>query len=135
MQSEENLIGEVLGQLYVKEFFTPVAKKRYEDMTEGVREALRERIKTLTWMSDSTKQKAYAKLSEDYDKKKEAFNNMAMTYTKIQNVNAYKKPVSPIDQEINSMITKSVKVNDDLLNTSSEILLKNSKLKIYYILI
>ena len=63
MQSEENFIGEVLGQLYVKEFFTPVAKKRYEDMTEGVREALRERIKKLTWMSDSTKQKALVKLN------------------------------------------------------------------------
>lgn len=62
MQAEENLIGEVLGQLYVKEFFGPLAKKRYEDMTEGVREALRERIKALTWMSDSTKQKAYVKL-------------------------------------------------------------------------
>ena len=62
MQSQENLIGEILGQLYVKEFFTPVAKKRYEDMTEKVKEALRLRISQLTWMGDSTKTKAYAKL-------------------------------------------------------------------------
>ncbi|MEP7267635.1 MAG: M13 family metallopeptidase [Saprospiraceae bacterium] len=62
MQSQENLIGEILGQLYVKEFFTPIAKERYEDMTERVREALRERIKSLAWMSDSTKTKAYTKL-------------------------------------------------------------------------
>jgi len=62
MQSQENLIGEILGQLYVKEFFTPIAKKRYEDMTEAVREALRTRIKELTWMGDSTKAKAYVKL-------------------------------------------------------------------------
>ncbi|MDZ4709187.1 MAG: M13 family metallopeptidase [Saprospiraceae bacterium] len=62
MQSQENLIGEILGQLYVKEFFTPVAKKRYEDMTEKVKEALRMRISQLTWMGDSTKTKAYAKL-------------------------------------------------------------------------
>ncbi len=62
MSSQENLIGETLGQLYVKEFFTPSAKKRYEDMTEAIREALRDRIKQLTWMGDTTKQKAYAKL-------------------------------------------------------------------------
>jgi putative endopeptidase len=62
MQSQENIIGEALGQLYVKEFFTPAAKKRYEDMTEAIREALRDRIRQLTWMSDSTKQKAYIKL-------------------------------------------------------------------------
>ncbi|MBK7439812.1 MAG: M13 family metallopeptidase [Saprospiraceae bacterium] len=62
MSRQENLIGEILGQLYVKEFFTPVAKKRYEVMTEAVREALRDRIGQLTWMSDSTKIKAYSKL-------------------------------------------------------------------------
>ena len=63
MQSQENIIGEALGQLYVKEFFTPAAKKRYEDMTEAIREALRDRIRQLTWMGDSTKQKAYIKLN------------------------------------------------------------------------
>ncbi len=63
MASQENLIGEILGQLYVKEFFTPAAKLRYETMTEAVRDALRDRIKQLTWMGDSTKQKAYAKLA------------------------------------------------------------------------
>jgi putative endopeptidase len=63
IQSSENVMGEMLGQLYVKEFFNETAKKRYEDMVEAVREALRERIGKLTWMSDSTKQKAYAKLA------------------------------------------------------------------------
>jgi putative endopeptidase len=56
-------MGEMLGQLYVKEFFNETAKKRYEDMVEAVREALRERISKLEWMGDSTKQKAYAKLA------------------------------------------------------------------------
>ena len=63
MQSEESVMGEMLGQLYVKEFFNEKAKKRYEDLVESIREALRERIAKLTWMGDSTKQKAYAKLS------------------------------------------------------------------------
>jgi putative endopeptidase len=63
IQSEENVLGEMFGKLYVKEFFNETAKKRYEDMVEAIREALRERIGRLTWMSDSTKQKAYAKLA------------------------------------------------------------------------
>lgn len=63
IQSEENVMGEMLGQLYVKEFFNEKAKKRYEDMVEAIREALKDRIGKLTWMGDSTKQKAYAKLA------------------------------------------------------------------------
>lgn len=63
IQSSENVMGEMLGQLYVKEFFNEKAKKRYEDMVEAIREVLKERIGKLTWMSDSTKQKAYAKLA------------------------------------------------------------------------
>lgn len=63
MMAAENAMGEMMGQLYVKEFFTEKAKKRYEDMVEAVREALKERIGKLTWMGDSTKQKAYAKLA------------------------------------------------------------------------
>ena len=62
IQSEENVMGEMLGQLYVKEFFNEKAKLRYENLVEAIREALRERIGRLEWMSDSTKQKAYTKL-------------------------------------------------------------------------
>ena len=63
IESEEAAMGEMLGQLYVKEFFNETAKKRYSDLVEAIREALRERIGKLTWMSDSTKQKAYVKLA------------------------------------------------------------------------
>ncbi len=63
IQSSENVMGEMMGQLYVKEFFNEKAKKRYEDMVEAIREALKDRIITLSWMSDSTKQKAYVKLA------------------------------------------------------------------------
>src|SRR5918993_2270723 len=63
IRAEENAMGEVLGQLYVKEFFNETAKKRYEDMVEAVKDAYAERIKKLTWMSDSTKQKALVKLA------------------------------------------------------------------------
>lgn len=63
IQSEEASMGELLGQLYVKEFFSEGAKKRYSDMVERIREALHDRISKLTWMGDSTKQKAYVKLA------------------------------------------------------------------------
>ena len=63
IQMENQLLGEPLGQLYVKEFFSEKAKQRYSDEVEAIRTALKERITKLTWMSDSTKQKAYAKLA------------------------------------------------------------------------
>ena len=63
LDAEENAIGEALGQLFVKEYFNENAKKRYTDMVEAIRIALKERIQNLTWMSDSTKQKAYTKLA------------------------------------------------------------------------
>ncbi len=63
LDAEEQAIGEALGQIFVKEYFNETAKKRYSDLVENIREAYRERIEKLTWMSDSTKQKAYNKLS------------------------------------------------------------------------
>jgi putative endopeptidase len=63
IQMEEDAMGEMLGQLYVKEFFNETAKKRYTTMVEDIRQALKDRIAKLDWMSDSTKQKAYTKLA------------------------------------------------------------------------
>ena len=63
LDAEENSMGEALGQLFVKEYFNDNAKKRYNDIVENIRTAYKERINNLVWMSDSTKQKALAKLS------------------------------------------------------------------------
>jgi putative endopeptidase len=63
VRSEESAMGELLGQLYVKKYFNDSAKQRYIKMAEGIRDAYKERIENLTWMSDSTKQKALVKLS------------------------------------------------------------------------
>jgi len=60
---EERTMGELMGNLYVKEYFDSTAKKRYTDLVENIRTALKHRIENLSWMSDSTKQKAYAKLA------------------------------------------------------------------------
>lgn len=63
LSSEEAVMGEVLGQLYVKEYYSEKTKKRYEDLVEAIRDAYKERIKKLDWMSEPTKQKALAKLA------------------------------------------------------------------------
>ena len=64
LDAEEGAIGEALGQLFVKEYFSETAKKRYNGMVENIRAAYKERIGKLSWMSDSTKQKAYEKLAK-----------------------------------------------------------------------
>ena len=63
INAEENSMGEMLGQLYVKEFFTEKTKQRYTNLVESIRDALKDHISQLSWMGDSTKQKAYAKLA------------------------------------------------------------------------
>ena len=63
INSEENAMGELLGQLYAKKYFDSTTKKRYSDLVEHIRDSYKDRIKNLTWMSDSTKEKALAKLA------------------------------------------------------------------------
>jgi len=63
LDAEEGAMGEALGQLFVKEYFNEKAKQRYIDLVEAIRDAYKDRIGKLTWMSDSTKQKAYQKLA------------------------------------------------------------------------
>lgn len=63
LDAEESALGELLGQLYVKKYFSPTTKKRYETLVDNVMEAYGERITALDWMSPATKEKALAKLS------------------------------------------------------------------------
>ncbi|MCC2545986.1 M13 family metallopeptidase [Hymenobacter sp. BT175] len=64
LDNEEMAMGEMLGQLFVKEYFKPAAKERYEQMVKNVMASFREHIQALSWMSDSTKQKALVKLNK-----------------------------------------------------------------------
>jgi putative endopeptidase len=64
LDAQESVMGEALGQLFVKEYFNEKAKERYTKLVENIRDAYRERIANLTWMSDSTKQRAYSKLAK-----------------------------------------------------------------------
>lgn len=56
-------LGELLGQLYVKKYFTETAKQRMDELVSNLQKAFEGRIKQLDWMSDSTKQRALVKLN------------------------------------------------------------------------
>src|SRR5690606_7629657 len=56
-------IGEAIGELYVEKYFPPAAKEVALELVDNVRKAFAERIKSLEWMTDTTKQKALEKLS------------------------------------------------------------------------
>jgi putative endopeptidase len=62
-QLTDGSVGELLGQLYVKEYFKPAAKARMAELVNNLRKAFAKRINQLDWMSDATKQKALAKLA------------------------------------------------------------------------
>lgn len=64
IDNENGLMGEVLGKLFVKEFFPEKTKQRYVDMVDAMRQSFKEHIEKLDWMSGATKQKALFKLSK-----------------------------------------------------------------------
>ncbi len=64
ISNEQGVMGELLGQIYVKKYFNDSAKERYTTLVENIRTALKHRIENLAWMSDSTKQKAFTKLAK-----------------------------------------------------------------------
>lgn len=55
-------LGEPLGQLFVKKYFSSKAKADVARMVEELRSVFRQRIEALSWMSPETKEKAKAKL-------------------------------------------------------------------------
>src|SRR5690349_670709 len=61
--SEDGEIGEALGKLYVNDYFPPAAKARALELINNLKEALGDRIKSLEWMDEPTKQKALDKLA------------------------------------------------------------------------
>ncbi len=57
-------LSELLGELYVKEYFSKKSKEKAADMVEDLFEAYEARIKNLDWMNPSTKRKALNKLHQ-----------------------------------------------------------------------
>ncbi len=60
----EDSIGELLGQEWVKKYCSPATKARYEKLTQDIISTYAERMRTLPWMSEATKQRALAKLAK-----------------------------------------------------------------------
>ena len=59
-------LGETIGKLYVAEYFPETSKQRVYRMVKDLQQAFEDRLKENTWMSDSTKAKALAKLHAIY---------------------------------------------------------------------
>ena len=61
LSTVDDSMGQALGQLYVAKYFPPEAKQRAEELVDNIREALKQRIENLDWMSAETKAKAIDK--------------------------------------------------------------------------
>ncbi len=57
-----NYISHALGSLFVEKHFSENAKKKVNVMVDNIMEAFRDRLNTLDWMSDETKERALHKL-------------------------------------------------------------------------
>lgn len=56
-------LGELLGQIYVKKYFTDTAKKRMDELVNNLQKAFAKRLENLDWMSAETKSRANTKLN------------------------------------------------------------------------
>lgn len=55
-------LSEALGQIYVQKHFPPEAKQRMITLVDNLKEAFGQRIQNVTWMNNTTKDKALEKL-------------------------------------------------------------------------
>jgi len=62
LDMQENALGDALGQLFVKEYFKPEAKARYDTLVKNVVASFADHIKKADWMSAPTKVVALDKL-------------------------------------------------------------------------
>jgi putative endopeptidase len=106
-------LGELLGQLYVKKYFTPEAKKRMLALVNNLQSVYRERIEKLDWMSPETKKQAIAKLDifvkkigypdkwktyDDVDINKDGYYNNLQAIAKHDYNEELKKVNKPVDR-------------------------------------
>jgi len=68
LRETDNQLGEALGQAYVARTFSPAAKAEAKQVIDDIRASFRDRLTALTWMSDSTKRYALAKLASMNEK-------------------------------------------------------------------
>jgi putative endopeptidase len=63
VESTDGMLGELIGQVYVKEYLPAGAKEKITEIGKAIADVYSEHIKALDWMSDSTKEKALYKLN------------------------------------------------------------------------
>ncbi|MCA9132263.1 MAG: M13 family metallopeptidase [Planctomycetales bacterium] len=64
VEASNQILGEVVGKLYVDKHFPPRAKERMGELVENLKKAFAKRIDALDWMSPVTKKQAHEKLSK-----------------------------------------------------------------------
>ncbi len=60
----QSLMGDAVGRLYVQRHFPPEAKERMDVLVANLREAYRESITNLDWMTPATRERALVKLDK-----------------------------------------------------------------------
>lgn len=63
VMTTDNMLGELIGQVYVAEYLPKGTKEKLMEIGMAIKEEFANRIKTLDWMSNATKEKALAKLN------------------------------------------------------------------------
>lgn len=63
VENTDGLLGELIGQVYVKEYLPEGTKEKLLEIGNAIRDVYAERIKALDWMSPETKDKALVKLN------------------------------------------------------------------------
>ncbi len=58
----ESMLGDMVGKLYVRRYFSEDAKRRVNDLVDHLLSAYRKRLECLDWMGDATKKRALEKL-------------------------------------------------------------------------
>ncbi|MEC4089906.1 M13 family metallopeptidase [Pseudoalteromonas rubra] len=64
VNASNDVLGELLGKIYVKEYFPPEAKARMGELVDNLIKGFDQSIDELEWMSAETKQAAKVKLSK-----------------------------------------------------------------------
>lgn len=114
VNSVDGILGEAVGQMYVKEYFPPAAKARMLELVHNLQDALHDRINNLSWMGDSTKEKAVEKLNAFYVKigypdkwrsydelqvKKDSYFENIIRSNKFDYAYMFSKQDSPVDRD------------------------------------
>jgi len=62
----DGMLGDAVGQIYAKKYFSPEAKAQAEALVANITAAFHKRIDALDWMAPATKAEAHAKLKSLY---------------------------------------------------------------------